>query len=142
MNPTLRGQKSLNPSFALHFQCIVVLMAVCGVLAKPGLPLAAPLAYSAPVAALQYAAAPAVVAAQSSQVISRNYNGIATPDADTAAATPLAYSAPYAAAAAAPLGYSAYAAGHLGYSAPLAASPLGYSAYSAYSPYAAAPYVL
>lgn len=115
-------------------------MAVCGALAKPGVPLAAaPLAYTAPIGlAAPYAAtyaAPGVVTAQSSQVISRNYNGIAAPLAYTApVAAPVAYSAPlgYAApltAAATPLGYSAYAA-----------APLGYSAYSPYT--AAAPLVL
>lgn len=122
---------------SLSTQCIVVLLAVCGALAKPGL--VAPVAYSAPLAAapLAYAAAPSTVLAQSSQVISRNYNGIAAPVAYTAAAAPFAYTA-----AAAPLAYTAAAAplAYSGYSA-YAAAPFGYSAYpySGY-PYAASPY--
>lgn len=49
-------------------------MVVCAALAKPGI--VAPVAYSAPLA---YAAAPAAVVAQSSQYVTRNYNGIAAP---------------------------------------------------------------
>ncbi|XP_062705055.1 cuticle protein 21-like [Aedes albopictus] len=98
--------------------CIAVLAISC-VCAKPGV--VAPVAYSAQLA---YAApAPAFVTAQSSQVIARNYNGVA----------PLAYTAPIAAplgyAASAPLAYSA-AAAPLAYTAPVAkvATPVAYSA--------------
>ncbi|KXJ77671.1 cuticle protein 63-like [Aedes albopictus] len=85
----------------------IAALAIVAVSAKPGL-VAAPLAYSAPLVA---AAGPAVVTAQSSQFIARNYNGIA-PLAYTAAytaAAPVAYAAP-AAYAAAPFAAAAYTA--------------------------------
>ncbi|XP_055623297.1 calphotin-like [Toxorhynchites rutilus septentrionalis] len=122
--------------------CIAALAVSC-VCAKPGLAPLAPLAYSAPLVA---AAAPAVVTAQSSQVVARNYNGIA-PLAYTAAAplaAPLAYTAAPVAKVAAPLAYTA-AGVPLAYSAPAlaAAAPLAYSAAPIASPYAAySPYLL
>jgi len=60
-------------------QAVVILAIVACVAAKPGL-LGAPLAYTAPLAysaPLAYAAPAPVVTATSSQVIARNYNGIA-----------------------------------------------------------------
>ncbi|XP_055623298.1 uncharacterized protein LOC129766723 [Toxorhynchites rutilus septentrionalis] len=118
--------------------CITALAISC-VCAKPGL---APLAYSAPLVA---AAAPAFVTAQSSQVVARNYNGIA-PLAYTAAAVaaPLAYTAAPVAKVAAPLAYTA-AGVPFAYSAPAlaAAAPLAYRAGPIVSPYAAySPYLL
>ncbi|XP_016961109.2 cuticle protein 70, isoforms A and B [Drosophila biarmipes] len=100
---------------------VVVLALVACAAARPGL-LGAPLAYSAPLAytapaALVAAPAP-VVTATSSQVIARNYNGIA--------AAPVI--APVAAPVAAPV-VAKYAAAPLAYSFPLAySSPLAYSA--------------
>ncbi|XP_055842210.1 cuticle protein 38-like isoform X1 [Episyrphus balteatus] len=134
-----------NSKLTNMFKYTVVIFAViaCAV-AKPapGL-LAAPLAYSAPLVA----AAPGVVTATSSQVIARNYNGIATAPVFAApvakyVAAPVA--APLAAAplplAAAPLA-AKYVASP--YAAPLAYSaPFGYAASYGYaSPlnYASAP---
>ncbi|XP_055915337.1 cuticle protein 12.5-like [Eupeodes corollae] len=134
------------------FKYIIVILAVIAcAAAKPGV--LAPLAYSSPL----IAAAPGVVTATSSQVIARNYNGIAS--APLLAAAPIAapltaaryFASPYAAAA--PLVASPFAANYLaspytaplGYSAPLTASPLGYaSAYGYASPlrYAASAPVL
>ncbi|KAM8708147.1 hypothetical protein ACLKA7_015161 [Drosophila subpalustris] len=97
--------------------------------AKPGHLLGQQLAYSAPVVA---APAP-YVTATSSQVIARNYNGIATAPVVAPVAAPVI--AKYAAAPlAAPLAYSSPLAAPLAYSSPLAASlayqaaPLAYSA--------------
>jgi hypothetical protein len=116
-------------------QIFVVFVVLACAAAKPKAYV--PLAYSAP------------VLAQSSQVVSRTYNGVHSP---LLAAAPLAYSAGYHAA---PLAYSAGYAAPLAaaYSAPLAspyaaayASP--YSAfahpYSAYAPHVSAysPYVI
>ncbi|XP_017013098.2 cuticle protein 38-like [Drosophila takahashii] len=108
---------------------VVVLALVACAAAKPGLlgaplaytsPLAytAPLAYSAPAAVV---AAPApVVTATSSQVIARNYNGIAA--------------APVIAPVAAPV-VAKYAAAPFAYSSPLAyTSPLAYNAFPAGAP--------
>ncbi|XP_037933214.1 cuticle protein 16.5-like [Teleopsis dalmanni] len=117
------------------FKFVVVIFAVIAcVAAKPGL-LSAPLAYTVPAAVV---AAPApFVTATSSQVVARNFNGIAAAPIVAAApvvkavapvaaplayASPLAYSAPLARAAyaAAPLTYSS----PLAYSAPLSAAPV------------------
>uniref|UniRef100_A0A6P4FFL8 Uncharacterized protein LOC108051572 n=2 Tax=Drosophila rhopaloa TaxID=1041015 RepID=A0A6P4FFL8_DRORH len=110
---------------------VVVLAIVACAAAKPGL-LGAPLAYSSPLAytaPLAYSApvvaAPApVVTATSSQVIARNYNGIAAAPVIAPVAAPLV--AKYAAAPlAAPLAYSS----PLAYTSPLAYSaPLSYAA--------------
>lgn len=81
----------------------------------------APLAYTAPLVA-----APAVVAS-SSQVIARNYNGLAAPIVAAAPYT-AAYTAPFAAAYTAPLAAA--------YTAPFA--PAHYAAY----PYASSAYTL
>ncbi|XP_055913215.1 cuticle protein 16.5-like [Eupeodes corollae] len=129
------------------FKYTVVIFAViaCAV-AKPapGL-LASPFAYSAPLVA----AAPGVVTATSSQVIARNYNGIATAPVYAAAPVAKFVAAPVAAPlAAAPLAAKYVAspfASPLAYSAPLAAAPFGYaSAYGYASPfsYASAPLIL
>ncbi|XP_058454375.1 vitelline membrane protein Vm26Ab-like [Malaya genurostris] len=98
------------------------------------------------VAAPLVAASPAVVTAQSSQFVSRNYNGIAAAYTAPLAA---AYTAPVATAAyTAPLTASAYTAAYTApvaaaYTAPFAAAaytaPFAASAYTA-SPYY--PYVL
>ncbi|XP_065093789.1 cuticle protein 38-like [Ochlerotatus camptorhynchus] len=110
--------------------CIAALAISC-VCAKPGV--VAPVAYSAPLVA---APAPAFVTAQSSQVIARNYNGVAPLAYTAAVAAPLAYAAPVAKVAAplaysAPLAYTAAAAYAAPFAAPFA-SP--YAAYR-YSPY-------
>ncbi|XP_055843258.1 cuticle protein 16.5-like [Episyrphus balteatus] len=138
---------------------IVILAVIACAAAKPGLLAPSPLAYSSPL----IAAAPGVVTATSSQVIARNYNGIASAPLLAAAAPVVAapfaaryLASPYAAAAAAaPLIAAApfaanylaspYTAAPLGYSAPLTAAPLGYaSAYGYASPlrYAASAPVL
>ncbi|XP_065720274.2 cuticle protein 70, isoforms A and B-like [Drosophila suzukii] len=89
---------------------VVILAIIACVAAKPGL-LGAPLAYTAPLA---YAAPAPVVTATSSQVIARNYNGIAAAPVIAPVAAPVV--AKYAAAPlAAPLAYSS----PLAYSAPL-----------------------
>ncbi|XP_058123749.1 vitelline membrane protein Vm26Ab-like [Anopheles ziemanni] len=94
-------------------------------------------------------AAPAVVTAQSSQVIARNYNGVAPAVVSAAYTAPVAaaYTAPVAAAYTAPVAaaYTAYSAPFgAAYTAPVAAAysaPLA-AAYTA-SPYASYyPYVL
>lgn len=119
-------------------QTIVLFAVFAYVSARPGF-LGAPVAYSAPL----LAAAPApYVAAHSSQVVARNYNGIAAAPVFAHAAPVVAHASPVIAARAAPLAYSAplhaaYAAAPLAYSAPLAyaapghhaayAGPLGYS---------------
>lgn len=98
--------------------------------AKPGIvtPLA-PVAYSAPLIA---AAAP-YVSATSSQVVHRQYNGLA--------AAPLIAAAPAAYTAAAYTGLvSPYAAAYTSAAYPYAASPYVASPYVA-SPYVASPYV-
>ncbi|XP_055629517.1 cuticle protein 16.5-like [Toxorhynchites rutilus septentrionalis] len=85
----------------------VAALAVVCASAKPGL--VAPLAYSAPL----LAPAPAIVTAQSSQYIARNYNGVA----------PLAYTAAYTAAG--PIAYAAAPAlAAAAYTSPLAAAPV------------------
>ncbi|EDX11071.1 GD14804 [Drosophila simulans] len=124
----LAFQRSKTTKYSTMFKyAVVVLALVACAAAKPGLlgaPLAytAPLAYSAPAAVV---AAPApVVAATSSQVIARNFNGIAAAPVIAPVAAPLAAPvvAKYAAAPlAAPLAYSS----PLAYSAPLsyAAAP-------------------
>ncbi|XP_035772621.1 vitelline membrane protein Vm26Ab-like [Anopheles albimanus] len=89
-------------------------------------------------------AAPAVVTAQSSQVIARNYNGIAaayTAPIAAAYTAPIAaaYTAPVAAAYTAPVAAAYTAPVAAAYSAPLAAAYTA-SPYSAYAPYY--PYVL
>ncbi|XP_065360826.1 cuticle protein 70, isoforms A and B-like isoform X2 [Calliphora vicina] len=115
------------------FKFAVVIFAVIAcAAAKPHL-IGAPLAYTAPAAVV---AAPApFVTATSSQVIARNYNGIATAPIVAPVATPVAAPvvAKYAAAYTHPLAYSApvvakYASAYshpLAYSAPLtyAAAP-------------------
>ncbi|XP_020816516.1 cuticle protein 70, isoforms A and B-like [Drosophila serrata] len=114
---------------------VVVLALVACAAAKPGF-LGAPLAYTAPLAyssPLAYAAPAAVVAAPapvvtatSSQVIARNYNGIAAAPVIAPVATPLA------APVAAPV-IAKYAAAPL--AAPLAyTSPLAYNALPAVGP--------
>ncbi|XP_055913509.1 cuticle protein 38-like [Eupeodes corollae] len=132
------------------FAVVIFAVIVCAV-AKPapGL-LASPFAYSAPLVA----AAPGVVTATSSQVIARNYNGIATAPVYAAAPVAKFVAAPVAAPlAAAPLAAAPLAAKYvaspfaspLAYSAPLAAAPFGYaSAYGYGSPlsYASAPLLL
>ncbi|XP_065359708.1 cuticle protein 38-like isoform X2 [Calliphora vicina] len=89
------------------FKFAVVIFAVIAcAAAKPGF-LGAPLAYAAPAAVV---AAPAgVVTATSSQVIERNYNGIATAPIVANVATPVAAPvvAKYAAAYSHPSAYSA-----------------------------------
>ncbi|XP_037720628.1 cuticle protein 63-like [Drosophila subpulchrella] len=101
---------------------VVILAIVACVAAKPGL-LGAPLAYTAPLAysaPLAFAAPAPVVTATSSQVITRNYNGIAD--------------APVIAPVAAPV-VAKYAAAPLAYSSPLAyTSSLAYSAFPAAAP--------
>ncbi|XP_052845053.1 cuticle protein 38-like [Drosophila gunungcola] len=112
---------------------VVVLALVACAAAKPGLlgaPLAytSPLAYTAPLAYSHPAPAP-VVTATSSQVIARNFNGIAAAPVIAPVAAPVI--AKYAAA---PL------AAPLTYSAPLAySSPLAYTAPLAYNSLPAAP---
>ncbi|XP_055842211.1 cuticle protein 16.5-like isoform X2 [Episyrphus balteatus] len=133
-----------NSKLTNMFKYTVVIFAViaCAV-AKPapGL-LHAPLAYSAPLVA----AAPGVVTATSSQVIARNYNGIAT--APVFAAPVAKYVAAPLPLAAAPLAAKYVAspyASPFAYSAPLAAASLGYAASYGYaSPlsYASAPLLL
>ncbi|XP_058819025.1 pupal cuticle protein C1B-like [Topomyia yanbarensis] len=87
----------------------VIILAIVAIACTNGKPL---------VAAPLVAASPAVVTAQSSQFISRNYNGIAAAYTAPVAA---AYSAPFAAAAyTAPLSSSAYTAA--AYTAPVAAA--------------------
>ena len=115
-------------------QFVVLFALVACVAAKPGL-LHAPLAYTAPAAVL---AAPApIVTATSSQVIARNYNGIASAPivapvtkvvAPVAAPVAAAYTAPVAAAYAAPVAAATTFSSHLAYSAPLtyAAAPAAY----------------
>ncbi|XP_065361771.1 cuticle protein 38-like [Calliphora vicina] len=125
------------------FKFAVVIFAVIAcAAAKPGF-IAAPLAYTAPAG---------VVTATSSQVIERNYNGIATAPVVAHVAAPVvakyatAYTAPVAAAYTSPIAaYSsplAYSA-PLSYSAPVVAKyAAAYShplAYSAPLTYAAAP---
>ncbi|GAB0100751.1 hypothetical protein DMENIID0001_168370 [Sergentomyia squamirostris] len=103
------------------FKMIAVLL-ICVAVAstKPQFPVAytaaaaAPLAYSAPLVA-----GPGVVTATSSQVVARNYNGIAAP---------IVAAAPYVAAPAAALPYTAAYSSYPAYSA----------AYTAGYPYAAA----
>ncbi|XP_060658864.1 cuticle protein 16.5-like isoform X1 [Drosophila nasuta] len=125
---------------------VVILAVIACAAAKPGVLLSQPLAYAAPaavVAPLAYAAPAAVVAAPapyvtatSSQVIARNYNGIAAAPVIAPVATPLAAPviAKYAAAPlAAPLAYSSPLAAPLAYSAPLTA-PLAYSAHHVAAP--------
>lgn len=93
-------------------------LAVAAVSAAPGALLAG---YTAPVVA------PSVVTAHSSQVIARNYNGLAAP---LVAAAPVAVAAPLHAA---PVAVAAhYKAAPLAVAAPLAAHVA--------APYAAAPY--
>ncbi|XP_037721289.1 uncharacterized protein LOC119554450 [Drosophila subpulchrella] len=102
---------------------VVILAIVACVAAKPGLlgaslAYTAPLAYSAPAAVV---AAPApVVTATSSQVIARNYNGIAAASVIAPVAAPVV---------------AKYAAAPLAYSSPLAyTSSLAYSAFPAAAP--------
>ncbi|KAL7734380.1 hypothetical protein ACLKA6_010714 [Drosophila palustris] len=112
------------------FKYTVVIFAIIACAsAKPGLLLGQQLAYSAPVVA---APAP-YVTATSSQVIARNYNGIATaPVVAPVAPVAAPVIAKYAAAPlAAPLAYTSPLAAPLAYSSPLA--------YSAQLSYAAAP---
>ncbi|XP_034480918.1 uncharacterized protein LOC117786680 [Drosophila innubila] len=91
------------------FAAVIFAIIAC-VAAKPGLLLGQTLAYSAPVVAAPAAvvAAPApYVTATSSQVIARNYNGIASAPVIAPVAAPVI--AKYAAAPlAAPLAYHAY----------------------------------
>ena len=107
-------------------QFVVLFALVACVAAKPGL-LHAPLAYTAPAAVL---AAPApIVTATSSQVIARNYNGIASAPIVapvTKVVAPVA--APVAAAYTAPVAAATTFSSHLAYSAPLtyAAAPAAY----------------
>ncbi|XP_017127373.1 cuticle protein 38-like [Drosophila elegans] len=113
-----------NKSTITMFKSAVVILAIVAcVAAKPGL-LDAPLAYTSPLAYSHPAAvvaAPApVVTATSSQVIARNFNGIAAAPVVAPVAAPVI--AKYAAAPlAAPLAYTS----PLAYSAPLsyAAAP-------------------
>ncbi|XP_032575819.1 cuticle protein 67 [Drosophila sechellia] len=120
----LAFQRSKTTKYSTMFKyAVVVLVLVACAAAKPGL-LGAPLAYTAPLAYSAPAgvvAAPApVVTATSSQVIARNYNGIAAAPVIAPVAAPVV--AKYAAA---PLAY----ASPLAYSAPLAyTSPLAYKA--------------
>ncbi|XP_075163450.1 uncharacterized protein LOC142236081 [Haematobia irritans] len=136
------------------FAPIVFALIAC-VSAKPGL-FGTPLAYTAPAAVVAAAPAP-FVTATSSQVVARNYNGIATAPivapvaapivtkAFAPAATPFAtpvvaktFAAPLAAAAYTTPVVAKYAAGTpLAYTSPLAyTTPL---AYTAPVTYAAAP---
>ncbi|XP_063706179.1 glutaconyl-CoA decarboxylase subunit gamma-like [Culicoides brevitarsis] len=113
---------------------ILVALAISAVSAKPGV--VAPLAYSAPAVV-----APGVVAAQSSQVFARNYNGLAAP---LAVAAPAIAAPAVAAPLAAPLAYNGfpfaarYAAAPV--AAPLAAPVAAPLAAPLASPYAALPY--
>ncbi|XP_075162178.1 uncharacterized protein LOC142234858 [Haematobia irritans] len=84
--------------------------------AKPGL-LGAHLAYTAPAAVVAAAAPAPFVTATSSQVIARNYNGIAT--APVVAPVAAAYTAPIAAAYSTPIVAKYAAATPLAYNAPL-----------------------
>ncbi|CAD7082691.1 unnamed protein product [Hermetia illucens] len=104
------------------FKTVILFAVIACAFAKPGV--IAPLAYSAPVVA----AAPGIVTASSSQVVARNYNGLAAPL--VAAAAPVAYTAPAVAAYSAPLAYTA-AAAPVAYAAgiaPAVAAPLKYTA--------------
>ena len=101
-------------------------MAICSALAKPSVLAPAAVAYTSPLVAAPLP----VVAAASSQVVARNYNGVAIAAAAplVAAPAPFTYSSvfgapyavsPYAAA------YSRYAAAPFGYAAQ---APFGYAA--------------
>ncbi|XP_013108900.2 cuticle protein 70, isoforms A and B-like [Stomoxys calcitrans] len=99
------------------FAFVIFAVIACAA-AKPGL-IGAPLAYTAPAAVVAAAPAP-FVTATSSQVIARNYNGIAT--------------APVVAPVAAPLVAKTIAAPVAAYTAPLTYNaPLAYSAPLAYA---------
>ncbi|XP_075162174.1 uncharacterized protein LOC142234854 [Haematobia irritans] len=120
------------------FKSVIVLFAcIAFAAAKPGL-LGAPLAYTAAAAVV---AAPApFVTATSSQVIARNYNGIATAPVVAPVAAPLiaktiaapvaaAYTVPIAAAYSTPIVTKYAAATPLAYNTPLTYSaPLTYAA--------------
>ncbi|EDV90882.1 GH24646 [Drosophila grimshawi] len=110
---------------------IVILAIIACAAAKPGLLLGQQLAYTAPAAVV---AAPApFVTATSSQVIARNYNGIAHAPVIAPVAAPVIAkyaAAPLAAPVAAPV-IANYAASPLAYSSPLT--------YSTSLRYAAAP---
>lgn len=117
--------------FSKTFQVVVIFAVIACAAAKPGL-IGAPLAYTAPAAVV---AAPApIVTATSSQVVARNYNGIATAPVVAPVATPIVaktFAAPYttqvAAAYSAPV-FAKYAA-PLSYTSPLAyTAPLTYAA--------------
>ncbi|KAI8041648.1 hypothetical protein M5D96_005913 [Drosophila gunungcola] len=135
-----------QPTITMFKSAVVILAIVACVAAKPGL-LGAPLAYTSPLAytaPLAYShpaavvAAPApVVTATSSQVIARNFNGIAAAPVIAPVAAPVVAPviAKYAVAPVAAPVIAKYAA------TPLAA-PLAYTsslAYSAPLSYAAAP---
>uniref|UniRef100_A0A1A9V5X4 Uncharacterized protein n=1 Tax=Glossina austeni TaxID=7395 RepID=A0A1A9V5X4_GLOAU len=167
--PTVHPSKIIITLNKMFKYAAVLFATLACALAKPGL-LSAPLAYTAPAAAVLAAPSP-VVTATSSQVVARNFNGIATAPiiAPVAPVAPLA--APFAAAYTAPVAapiyttntpFAKYAAA---YPAPLvarhAALPYAYRtvpAYTApaaarlvasptaarltYAPYFASPYVL
>ncbi|XP_053696165.1 vitelline membrane protein Vm26Ab-like [Sabethes cyaneus] len=89
------------------------------------------------VAAPLVAAAPAVVTAQSSQYVARNYNGIAAAYTAPVAA---AYTAPVAAAYTAPVAAAYTAPFAAAYTAPVAAAYTASPYAAAYTTYAASPY--
>uniref|UniRef100_A0A1I8MVJ6 Cuticle protein n=1 Tax=Musca domestica TaxID=7370 RepID=A0A1I8MVJ6_MUSDO len=124
------------------FKFAVVIFAVIAcAAAKPGL-IGAPLAYTAPAAVVAAAPAP-FVTATSSQVIARNYNGIATAPIVAPVAAPVVaktFAAPVVAKTfAAPLVAKTFAAPvAAAYSTPYAAAYATPFAYSAPLTYAAA----
>uniref|UniRef100_A0A1B0A734 Uncharacterized protein n=1 Tax=Glossina pallidipes TaxID=7398 RepID=A0A1B0A734_GLOPL len=137
--------KDNNGTGRMCYTAVLFATLACA-LAKPGL-LSAPLAYTAPAAAV-FAAPSPVVTATSSQVVARNFNGIATAPiiAPVAPVAPLA--APFAAAYTTPVAApiyttnTAFAKYATSYPAPLvarhAALPYTYRTFPAYTAPAAA----
>uniref|UniRef100_A0A1I8P2F4 Cuticle protein 16.5-like n=1 Tax=Stomoxys calcitrans TaxID=35570 RepID=A0A1I8P2F4_STOCA len=125
---------------------VVIFAVIASAAAKPGL-IGAPLAYTAPAAVVAAAPAP-FVTATSSQVVARNYNGIATAPiiaapvvAKTIAPVATAFAAPVVAKTFAAPVAAAYAAPAVATTSFAYGAPLAYSSPLTYAAAAPAPYV-